>query len=91
MVCHISAPSSSFCSLRPFVRRQDEKKQADATTDSCNDEGFAKAMERFILGAYHRQIRLYHRRVIEVALEYPEACAREPSIDSRCRSFHLEN
>jgi hypothetical protein len=51
MVCHISAPSSSFCSLRAFVRRQDEKKQADATTDSCNDEGFAKAMERFILGA----------------------------------------
>jgi hypothetical protein len=31
MVCQISAPSSSFCSLRPFVRRQDEKKQADAT------------------------------------------------------------
>jgi Cof subfamily protein (haloacid dehalogenase superfamily) len=27
------------------------KKQADATTDSYNDEGFAKAMERFILGA----------------------------------------
>jgi Cof subfamily protein (haloacid dehalogenase superfamily) len=27
------------------------KKQADGTTDSCNDEGFAKAMERFILGA----------------------------------------
>ena len=26
------------------------KKQADATTDSYNDEGFAKAMERFILG-----------------------------------------
>jgi hypothetical protein len=29
----------------------DVKKQADATTDSYNDEGFAKAMERFILGA----------------------------------------
>jgi Cof subfamily protein (haloacid dehalogenase superfamily) len=28
----------------------DVKKQADATTDSYNDEGFAKAMERFILG-----------------------------------------
>jgi hypothetical protein len=27
------------------------KRQADATTDSYNDEGFAKAMERFILGA----------------------------------------
>ena len=27
------------------------KKQADVTTDSYNDEGFAKAMERFILGA----------------------------------------
>jgi len=27
------------------------KKQADAATDSYNDEGFAKAMERFILGA----------------------------------------
>jgi Cof subfamily protein (haloacid dehalogenase superfamily) len=27
------------------------KKQADATTDSYNDEGFAKAMERFILGS----------------------------------------
>jgi hypothetical protein len=27
------------------------KKQADATTDSYNDEGFAKAMERLILGA----------------------------------------
>ena len=26
------------------------KMQADATTDSYNDEGFAKAMERFILG-----------------------------------------
>lgn len=26
------------------------KKQANATTDSYNDEGFAKAMERFILG-----------------------------------------
>jgi Cof subfamily protein (haloacid dehalogenase superfamily) len=29
----------------------DVKKQADVTTDSYNDEGFAKAMERFILGA----------------------------------------
>jgi len=29
----------------------DVKKQADATTDSYNDEGFAKAIERFILGA----------------------------------------
>jgi Cof subfamily protein (haloacid dehalogenase superfamily) len=28
----------------------DVKKQADAVTDSYNDEGFAKAMERFILG-----------------------------------------
>jgi Cof subfamily protein (haloacid dehalogenase superfamily) len=28
----------------------DVKKQADVTTDSYNDEGFAKAMERFILG-----------------------------------------
>ena len=27
------------------------KAEADATTDSYNDEGFAKAMERFILGA----------------------------------------
>ena len=27
------------------------KKQADAATDSYNDEGFAKAMERFVLGA----------------------------------------
>jgi Cof subfamily protein (haloacid dehalogenase superfamily) len=27
------------------------KKQANVTTDSYNDEGFAKAMERFILGA----------------------------------------
>jgi len=27
------------------------KSQADATTDSQNDEGFAKAMERFILGS----------------------------------------
>jgi Cof subfamily protein (haloacid dehalogenase superfamily) len=27
------------------------KSQADTTTDSCNDEGFAKAMERFILGS----------------------------------------
>jgi len=27
------------------------KKQADAATESYNDEGFAKAMERFILGA----------------------------------------
>ena len=27
------------------------KKLARATTDSYNDEGFAKAMERFILGA----------------------------------------
>jgi hydroxymethylpyrimidine pyrophosphatase-like HAD family hydrolase len=27
------------------------KKQADATTDSYNDEGFAQAMERFILGS----------------------------------------
>jgi Cof subfamily protein (haloacid dehalogenase superfamily) len=27
------------------------KMQADATTDSYNDEGFAKAMERFILGS----------------------------------------
>ena len=27
------------------------KIQADATTDSYNDEGFAKAMERFILGS----------------------------------------
>ena len=27
------------------------KKRADATTDSYNDEGFAKAMERFILGS----------------------------------------
>lgn len=27
----------------------DVKGQADATTDSCNDEGFAKAIERFIL------------------------------------------
>jgi hypothetical protein len=27
------------------------KSQADVTTDSYNDEGFAKAMERFILGA----------------------------------------
>jgi len=26
------------------------KAQASATTDSYNDEGFAKAMERFILG-----------------------------------------
>ncbi|HZB91508.1 MAG TPA: Cof-type HAD-IIB family hydrolase [Stellaceae bacterium] len=26
------------------------KSEADVTTDSCNDEGFAKAMERFILG-----------------------------------------
>ena len=26
------------------------KTQADATTDSYDDEGFAKAMERFILG-----------------------------------------
>jgi Cof subfamily protein (haloacid dehalogenase superfamily) len=29
----------------------DVKKQADATTDSYTDEGFAKAMERFILGS----------------------------------------
>jgi Cof subfamily protein (haloacid dehalogenase superfamily) len=29
----------------------DVKKQADVTTESYNDEGFAKAMERFILGA----------------------------------------
>lgn len=29
------------------------KMQADATTDSYNDEGFAKAMERFILGEAH--------------------------------------
>jgi Cof subfamily protein (haloacid dehalogenase superfamily) len=29
----------------------DVKKQASVTTDSYNDEGFAKAMERFILGA----------------------------------------
>jgi Cof subfamily protein (haloacid dehalogenase superfamily) len=27
------------------------KSQASAVTDSCNDEGFAKAMERFILGS----------------------------------------
>jgi Cof subfamily protein (haloacid dehalogenase superfamily) len=27
------------------------KRQADATTDSYNDEGFAKAMERYILGS----------------------------------------
>ncbi len=27
------------------------KEQATVTTDSCNDEGFAKAMERFILGS----------------------------------------
>jgi hydroxymethylpyrimidine pyrophosphatase-like HAD family hydrolase len=27
------------------------KMRADATTDSYNDEGFAKAMERFILGS----------------------------------------
>ena len=27
------------------------KAQASATTDSYNDEGFAKAMERYILGA----------------------------------------
>jgi len=27
------------------------KSRATATTDSYNDEGFAKAMERFILGA----------------------------------------
>lgn len=27
------------------------KKLADVTTDSCDDEGFAKAMERFILGS----------------------------------------
>jgi hydroxymethylpyrimidine pyrophosphatase-like HAD family hydrolase len=27
------------------------KMRADATTDSCNDEGFAKAMERFILSS----------------------------------------
>jgi Cof subfamily protein (haloacid dehalogenase superfamily) len=27
------------------------KKRADATTDSYNDEGFAKAMERFVLGS----------------------------------------
>jgi hydroxymethylpyrimidine pyrophosphatase-like HAD family hydrolase len=27
------------------------KTQATATTDSYNDEGFAKAMERFILGS----------------------------------------
>ena len=27
------------------------KAQASATTDSYNDEGFAKAMERFILGS----------------------------------------
>jgi len=26
------------------------KAQASATTDSYNDEGFAKAMERFVLG-----------------------------------------
>ncbi len=32
----------------------DVKKQAAATTDSYNDEGFAKAMERFILGASDR-------------------------------------
>ena len=29
----------------------DVKKPADTTTDSYTDEGFAKAMERFILGA----------------------------------------
>ena len=29
----------------------DVKKQADATTDSYNDEGFAQAVERFILGS----------------------------------------
>src|SRR6516225_3513697 len=29
------------------------KAKADATTDSYNDEGFAKAMERFILGSSH--------------------------------------
>jgi len=27
------------------------KSRADATTESCNEEGFARAMERFILGA----------------------------------------
>jgi hydroxymethylpyrimidine pyrophosphatase-like HAD family hydrolase len=27
------------------------KSRADATTESYNDEGFAKAMERFILGS----------------------------------------
>jgi hydroxymethylpyrimidine pyrophosphatase-like HAD family hydrolase len=27
------------------------KSQANATTDSCNEEGFAKAMERFVLGS----------------------------------------
>jgi hydroxymethylpyrimidine pyrophosphatase-like HAD family hydrolase len=27
------------------------KAQASATTESYNDEGFAKAMERFILGS----------------------------------------
>jgi Cof subfamily protein (haloacid dehalogenase superfamily) len=30
------------------------KAQASATTDSYNDEGFAKAIERFILGVSHR-------------------------------------
>jgi hydroxymethylpyrimidine pyrophosphatase-like HAD family hydrolase len=29
----------------------DVKSKADRVTDSYNDEGFAKAMERFVLGA----------------------------------------
>jgi hydroxymethylpyrimidine pyrophosphatase-like HAD family hydrolase len=29
---------------------EQDQAQASATTDSCNDEGFAEAIERFILG-----------------------------------------
>jgi Cof subfamily protein (haloacid dehalogenase superfamily) len=32
------------------------KAQADVTTDSCNDEGFAKAVERFVLPAASRRV-----------------------------------
>jgi Cof subfamily protein (haloacid dehalogenase superfamily) len=33
------------------------KQQAAAVTDSYNDEGFAKAMEKFVLGAMEREVR----------------------------------
>jgi hydroxymethylpyrimidine pyrophosphatase-like HAD family hydrolase len=41
---------SGFC-IAMGNASDEVKAQATATTDSYNDEGFAKAMERFILGS----------------------------------------